>query len=172
MQTPYDTLIEQFAARFNVDQRIMQAIICQESGGDARAYRVERSYMNNPIVARDAAAWSRQWYGIPTAYTERVGRSTSWGLSQIMGQVAREHGFAERYLTTLGVVEVNLEWTATLLAKWMPRASSPEHLICMWNGGRGIKWPLAPSRDDLRAYLKKVQALCDDSPYHTSKASP
>jgi hypothetical protein len=37
--------------------------------------------------------------GLPP--TEEVARSISWGLMQVMGQVAREHGFAGKFLSAL-----------------------------------------------------------------------
>src|SRR5580698_9222850 len=37
--------------------------------------------------------------GLPP--TEEIARSISWGLMQVMGQVAREHGFTELFLSSL-----------------------------------------------------------------------
>jgi hypothetical protein len=40
--------------------------------------------------------------------TEEIARSISWGLMQVMGQVAREHGYVEKFLSALCDPEAGL----------------------------------------------------------------
>jgi Transglycosylase SLT domain len=65
------------------------AIVEQESAWDAHAIRYEPAF--------------RTRYVAPLALppTEEIARSMSWGLMQVMGQVAREHGFAGKFLSAL-----------------------------------------------------------------------
>jgi hypothetical protein len=52
--------------------------------------------------------------GLPP--TEEIARSISWGLMQVMGQVAREHGFSGKYLSALCDPAAGLELGCTVLA--------------------------------------------------------
>jgi hypothetical protein len=168
MQTAYDELIRTHALAAGCDPVLVQALVCQESQGDPWAHRVEQSYLANRVVLREAATWSRRWHGTPTVLTESTDRASSWGLGQLLGQTAREHGFAERYLTALADPALNLVWVCRLLAGWTPRATRVEHLIAMWNGGPGVAYPQLPPA--VATYVAKVQAFMTETPYHEGTA--
>ena len=69
------------AARYGLDPALVCALIEQESAWDAHAIRYEPGFRSRYVAPLALPA------------TEEVARSISWGLMQVMGQVAREHGF-------------------------------------------------------------------------------
>lgn len=80
-------LLAQYADKYELDPLLVQALITIESNGDQWAIRHEPHYkwLYKPQVFSAKL-------GI-TAITEKICQQTSWGLMQIMGAVAREHGF-------------------------------------------------------------------------------
>jgi hypothetical protein len=82
-------LVRDTASRNGLDPAIVCAIVEQESAWDSHAMRYESAF--------------RAKYVSPLGLspTEEIARSISWGLMQVMGQVAREHGFAEKFLSAL-----------------------------------------------------------------------
>jgi Transglycosylase SLT domain len=77
------------AAQNGLDAAVVCAVIEQESGWESHAMRYEGAF--------------RAKYVSPLGLspTEEIARSISWGLMQVMGQVAREHGFAGKFLCAL-----------------------------------------------------------------------
>ena len=74
--------------------------------------------------------------------TEKTMRSTSFGVMQVMGQVAREFGFAGDYLTELLDPVVGLEYGCKKLARCMDRANSDVRAaLLMYNGGGDKSYP-------------------------------
>jgi soluble lytic murein transglycosylase-like protein len=68
--------------------------------------------------------------------TEEIARSTSWGLMQVMGQVAREHGFKNEFLAELCEPAVGLEMGCLVLArKLTSTAGDLTRGLLLWNGG-------------------------------------
>lgn len=68
--------------------------------------------------------------------TEAHSRSTSYGLMQIMGQVAREEGFEGKYLTQLCDPITGLEYGCKKLAKCLQLAGGEESgALLKFNGG-------------------------------------
>jgi hypothetical protein len=65
------------------------AIIEQESAWNPHAMRYEPGFRTRYVAP----------LGLPPS--EEIARSISWGLMQIMGQVAREHGFTGKFLSAL-----------------------------------------------------------------------
>jgi len=73
------------------DPAIVCAICEQESGWNEWAIRYEPLFFDHyvrPLLAKPVAQ------GGIRDYTEARARAFSWGLMQVMGQVAREHGYA------------------------------------------------------------------------------
>jgi hypothetical protein len=165
MQTPYDTMIFSIATAEDVYPSLLQAIVCAESNGDAIACRTESSYLKNAVVDREAKVTSKKFNGVPSELTERYFRSTSFGLTQIMGQVARENGFTDQWLTMLLHPEVNLSLACKILRTRLNISKSLQHAIGMWNGGPGITWPTKSKT--IQAYVSKVLKFMDESPYDT-----
>ena len=68
--------------------------------------------------------------------TEAYTRAMSWGLMQVMGQVAREFGFKEASLSQLCDPATGIEFGCRILAARLARAKGevPAALLA-WNGG-------------------------------------
>jgi soluble lytic murein transglycosylase-like protein len=112
------------AARHSLTPALVCAIAEQESAWDAHAIRYEPAF--------------RARYVAPLGLTptEEIARSISWGLLQVMGQVAREHGFEGKFLTALCEPAVALDiGCAVLAAKLAAAAGDVPRALAFWNGG-------------------------------------
>src|SRR5579862_1198560 len=105
------------------------AIVEQESGWDRWALRYEPAFYARyvePQLARGAIADE----------SEARARAFSWGLMQVMGQVAREHGFAGASLTALCDPAVCLTVGCRVFAAKLAAAEGKvERALLLWNGG-------------------------------------
>src|SRR3990167_4685026 len=74
--------------------------------------------------------------------TEKTARAFSYGLMQIIGQTAREFGFAGDYLTELLDPVVGLEYGCKKLARCMERCNADVRAaLLMYNGSGNPKYP-------------------------------
>ncbi len=100
------------AGRHNLPECLLHAIALVESGGDIYAYRVEPPYhylwdvrAHKPFRGLTTAERDNEsapsdfsyWPGISSHDTEWWGQQASWGPMQVMGSVAREYGFNDRF---------------------------------------------------------------------------
>src|SRR5277367_3801144 len=99
------------AAKHGLDPALVCAVIEQESAWDAHAIRYESAFRARYVAP----------LGLPP--TEEIARSISWGLMQVMGQVAREHGFAGKFLSPLCDPAAGLDIGCAVLAAKSARAS-------------------------------------------------
>ena len=122
-------LIQSAAAGAALPPLLLIAIIEQESDGNVWAWNPEPRYrylwdvqFNRPFrtlteAERASETPSRDF---PCLGGDRDqewwGQCASWGLMQVMGAVAREHGFRGAYLTELCEPETNLEYGCRHLA--------------------------------------------------------
>ena len=83
------SLARTIAVQHSLDPALVCAVVEQESSWDAHAIRYEPAFRTRYVAP----------LGLPP--TEEVARSISWGLMQIMGQVAREHTFTGKFLSAL-----------------------------------------------------------------------
>lgn len=112
------------AARHSLDPALVCAVVEQESGWDPWATRYEPAFRVRYVAP----------LGLPV--TEEVTRSISWGLMQVMGQVAREAGFSGSFLPELCDPETGLEWGCVVLGKKLAQAGGdPAKALQLWNGG-------------------------------------
>ena len=121
-------LVRDVAAARSLDPALVCAVIEQESGWNPWAMRYEPAfftryvaplYTNNKISASEAYA-----------------RGFSWGLMQVMGQVAREHGFAANFLSALCEPAAGLDvGCAVLAAKLAVAQGDVPRALALWNGG-------------------------------------
>ena len=88
-----------------------------ESDWYTHASRREKGFKRRYI---DPIKSVERW-GSTSYETERENRATSFGLCQVMGQVARELGCTARSLTELTTPEIGLEYGAKRLKKAMDR---------------------------------------------------
>jgi hypothetical protein len=82
-------LARSIASEHGLDPALVCAVIEQESGWDTLAMRYEPAFRTRYVMP----------LGLPAS--EEIARSISWGLMQVMGQVAREHSFDGKFLTAL-----------------------------------------------------------------------
>ena len=102
------------AARFNLPEWLINAVINAESAGDPWAVRFEAAFRAHYVADQC------QTYGA-SHETERTTRACSWGLMQIMGQVARERGFKGEFLTELCEPATGMEYGCRHLALFRDR---------------------------------------------------
>jgi len=123
---PTDLLIlaRTAAANHSLDAPLVCAVIEQESAWDPHAIRYEPAFRARYVAP----------LGLPP--TEEVARSISWGLMQVMGQVAREHGFAGKFLSALCDPATGLDiGCAVLSAKLAAAGGEVTRALQLWNGG-------------------------------------
>jgi soluble lytic murein transglycosylase-like protein len=111
------------ACKHALDPTLVCAVVEQESGWDPYSMRYESSF-----CARYVAP-------LGLSPTEEIARSISWGLMQVMGQVAREHGFTGKFLSALCAPESGLEIGCVILVTKMSAAGDVARALELWNGG-------------------------------------
>ncbi|OLC88378.1 MAG: hypothetical protein AUH88_01105 [Acidobacteria bacterium 13_1_40CM_4_61_5] len=124
------------AAARSLDAALVCAVIEQESGWNPWAMRYEPAffakyvaplYTNNRISASEAYA-----------------RGFSWGLMQVMGQVARENGFCADFLSALCDPEQGLALGCLVLQKKLAAAGGDvTRALLAWNGGANPSYAAA-----------------------------
>jgi soluble lytic murein transglycosylase-like protein len=122
------TLARNAAAAYSLDPALACAVIEQESSWNPWAIRYEPAffgkyvaplYTNNKVTASEAYA-----------------RGFSWGLMQVMGQVAREAGFDGPFLSALCDPEQGLAVGCRVLRKKLDAmAGDAPRALLAWNGG-------------------------------------
>jgi len=117
-------LARTIASKHALDAVLVCAIAEQESSWDTYAIRYEPAFRTRYVAP----------LGQPL--TEEVARSISWGLMQVMGQSAREHGFAAKFLSALCDPPNGLTiGCAVLAAKLAQAAGDIPRALALWNGG-------------------------------------
>jgi soluble lytic murein transglycosylase-like protein len=112
------------ADRYELDPALVCAVVEQESAWDAHAIRYEPGFRTRYVAP----------LGLPP--TEEIARSISWGLMQVMGQVAREHGFSGRFLSALCDPAAGLDIGCAVLASKLSAADqNAARALELWNGG-------------------------------------
>jgi soluble lytic murein transglycosylase-like protein len=111
------------------------AVIEQESGWDRWAARYEPAFYKRyiePLLAKPD----------PPTETEARMRAFSWGLMQVMGQVAREHGFSRNSLAQLCEPAAALDVGCRVLAAKLAAAEgNVTRALLLWNGGGNRDYP-------------------------------
>ncbi len=121
-------LAQSQAKRFGVDPLLVQALITVESNWDEWAYRFEPNYLYlfkaKEFAVKDAVSLA----------SETSFQKTSFGLMQVMGAVAREHGL-EGSLGRLFIPEINMEYGIRLLLSLKRRYERLQDQIAAYNAG-------------------------------------
>lgn len=126
------------------DSALLAGWIYAESGFDPWAVRYEPAFHARYVLP------------IPgLSETEQRTRSMSWGLLQIMGQVARENGFTDKWLPALCDPRVNVELAVKILRKNKAATGCWDGALAAYNGGLGGN-RTPPYRNQF--YVDKVHA--------------
>jgi soluble lytic murein transglycosylase-like protein len=116
-------LVVATAKTHGLDPDLVCAVVEQESAWNTWAIRHEPAF------------YARYVAPLGLTDTESVARSFSWGLMQLMGQVARELGYAG-HLAALCEPSTGVEWGCRLLANKLREVNGDVHMgLERWNGG-------------------------------------
>jgi soluble lytic murein transglycosylase-like protein len=130
MPDEFIALARAAAARHDLYPELVCAVVEQESGWNPWAMRYEPFFRVRYV----------QPLGLPQ--TEEVARSISWGLMQVMGQVARENGCQERFLSALCDPATGLDIGCAVLARKLAAAEgNATRALLLWNGGANPNYP-------------------------------
>jgi hypothetical protein len=118
---PYKKEFVAIASKYALPPALLAAVTQTESRFEPWATRFEPAYPNNPRVRRAAKQWKKTHKDLPNLATEIDDRSRSYGLMQVMGETAREQGFAAPNLAELYIPKNAIEHGALLLRKLLDR---------------------------------------------------
>ncbi len=127
-------LARHIAVEHALDPALVCAVIEQESAWNPWAVRYEPGFLSRYV----APLYTTGKISATEAYT----RAMSWGLMQVMGQVAREFGFQETSLSELCDPSTGIDFGCRILAARLARAKGnvPAALLA-WNGGANDNYP-------------------------------
>ena len=124
------------------------ALIEQESSWNHWAVRYEPAFYKRYIEPQLALPAGENANSRPRAQraplgdTEARARAFSWGLMQVMGQTAREHGFSGRSLAQLCDPATGLDVGCRVLAAKLAAAEGNViRALLLWNGGGNRSYP-------------------------------
>jgi len=119
--------IETKALEFGIDADLIEAFCMTESSGFVKATRYEPNFYKKyiqPMLTDNKITLH-----------EAIGRATSWGLMQIMGQVAREKGFKGEF-EELFEPATNLTWSLKHLKRFIEKYDPDlDSAIAAYNAG-------------------------------------
>lgn len=152
-------LIQSTASSFGISWRLVYAIVRAESNFEPLACRYEPGWNKNWLVTPDVFAKSLG----QSIQTEIVQQSTSFGLMQVMGAVARELGYKE-HLVGLCDPETGLHYGCKKLAQLVKKYPSLNDAVAAYNAGSPRRQPngLYTNQgyvDKIAQYIKDASAL-------------
>jgi soluble lytic murein transglycosylase-like protein len=116
---------------------VVCAIVEQESSWNPWALRYEPAFYEKYIAPQLAR-------GKIVDLTESHARAFSWGLMQVMGQAAREHGFNGASLAALCDPAAGIEIGCRVFAAKLAAAEgNVARALLLWNGGGNQDYPAA-----------------------------
>lgn len=117
-----------------LDPALVCAVVEQESSWNPWAMRYEPAFFTKYVAPL--------YTNNKIAATEAYARGISWGLMQVMGQVAREAGFDAQFLSALCDPEQALTVGCKVLRKKLDAASGDAtRALLAWNGGANALYP-------------------------------
>jgi soluble lytic murein transglycosylase-like protein len=124
-------LARSIAAQHGLEDVLVCAVIEQESNWNPWAVRYEEGFYVKYVLPIKGLS-----------DTEARTRSMSWGPMQILGQVARERGFANTYLSGLCDPATGIDWgCGHLKAKLVEAGGEITKGLLLWNGGSNLAYP-------------------------------
>lgn len=151
-------IVQEAAKRHRLEPEFLLALIQTESSGNRFAVRSEfaqvisRGDLESAIDVKGKCILAQLWrypYYVSTfaerlgctLVTEQIGQATSWGPCQVMGAVAREHGFTGWFPELCDWecgVEFGSRHVARMAVKW---GTEPSDLYAAYNAGSVRKTP-------------------------------
>ena len=121
-------LARKAAAAQALDPGLVCAVVEQESAWNSWAVRYEPAFFSKYVASL--------YTNNKVSATEAYARGCSWGLMQVMGQVAREVGFDALFLSALCDPEQGLAIGCKVLRKKFDSvAGDTTRALLAWNGG-------------------------------------
>lgn len=136
-------LINRYSIQYNMRPEILAGLIMQESSGNPLAARAEPGFKRRYLDAKPLSNFVPSSAIMPGEW-ERTLRSFSYGLCQIMGQVAREYGIKSNYLFCLFDPAVNIELCCRILNRHMGEKrdeTTYRKALLRYNGGGDPDYP-------------------------------
>lgn len=147
MSTTYDALFKGAELGQGLPAGVLKAVAVQESNLDTWASRYEPDFFVRYIVPMKDV----QTFGASRP-TELRHRATSWGLLQIMGQVAREQGATFAHLDMLCDPVFGISYGARHLGKQFKRYDGDlAKALAAYNAGS-----FPPAVDNYDSYVKPI----------------
>jgi soluble lytic murein transglycosylase-like protein len=144
------SLARQIALENGLNDALICAVIEQESAWNPEATRYEPAFYEHYIAPLIASQELSQG--------EATGRATSWGLMQVMGQVAREHGLAGPFQQLLDPA-TGIKWGCVVFQSKLKAASGDTYnALLRWNGGSNKEYP-AQVTDRIDKYVLPVMGV-------------
>ena len=137
----YGRLIVEHAQKHQISPKLIAAIIHQESKGNPWAVRREHQFFLKYLQYKTEQTIGGYVPQLCTFQTEKMLRSYSFGLMQIMGQTARENGFEGEYLTQLCDPATNIEVGVKLIKKFVDSTKDIHAALLRYNGGGDEEYP-------------------------------
>ena len=129
------TLAQNLAQVHGLDPALVCAVIEQESAWNTWAMRYEPAFFAKYVASL--------YTNNKVSATEAYARGMSWGLMQVMGQVARENGFTDRFLSALCDPSAGIEFGCRALRKKLDAAKGDTvQGLLSWNGGANPNYPV------------------------------
>jgi soluble lytic murein transglycosylase-like protein len=127
-------LARKAAAVQSLDPALVCGVVEQESAWNPWAMRYEPAFFAKYV----ASLYTNNKVSASEAYS----RGFSWGLMQVMGQVARENGFDAVFLSALCDPEQGLAIGCKVLRKkFDAMAGDTSRTLLAWNGGANPAYP-------------------------------
>jgi len=129
------TIARKTAAAQALDPALVCAVVEQESSWNPWAMRYEPAFFTKYV----ASLYTNNKVSASEAYA----RGFSWGLMQVMGQVARESGFDALFLSALCDPEQGLAVGCRVLRKKFDVVGADTtRALLAWNGGANALYPV------------------------------
>lgn len=138
--TDLKLLIPQYCEIYDLPIPLVASIILQESSGESWATRWEEGFYLKYVAKKQRNDLIGHIPKNISLATEKLHRACSWGVMQIMGQTARELGFAEDSLVKLCLPQLGLKYGCLYLIRCMD-GRNIEQAMLKWNGGGNPNYP-------------------------------
>jgi soluble lytic murein transglycosylase-like protein len=128
-----EQLARTIAERHGLPPDVVCGMIEREDTDNQWAVRYEPGFLARYVIAQYTAG--------KLDVTETYTRAMSWGLMQVMGQTARELGFAGKFLTELCDPPVGIEYGCRKLSACLKNAKGDiNKALEAYNGGKNLNY--------------------------------